>query len=185
MTTQPPTPRDRTRREGGFALLVTMVTLALVGMLATASLDTVMRDRQVAGYQKRSRTALYAAEAGVASATGIIRNGAQALAPAGLAGLEGWDPAFPTQAAPQTLGTGADPPVFYRDPSAAKAVRYIDRAGPCWAGNIAGVMSMNVGGGQNIVWLDAMWDVQTTGLTDNGSSVDVDAIVTSCHPFNS
>ena len=103
----------------------------------------------------------------------------------GLAGLEGWDPAFPSQAAPQTLGTAANPPVFYRDPTAAKAVRYIDRAGPCWAGNIAGVMSMNVGGGQNIVWLDAMWDVQTTGLTGNGSAVDVDAIVTSCHPFNS
>jgi type II secretory pathway pseudopilin PulG len=173
------------RREAGFALLVTMVTLALVGTLALASLETVMRDRQVAGYQKRSKTALYAAEAGVASATGIIRRDAQALAPAGLAGLESWDPVFPTETAPQALGSVTNPPVFYRDPDAAKAVRYIDRAGPCWAGNIAGAMSMNIGGGQNIIWLDAMWDVRTTGLTANGSSVDIDAVVTSCHPFNS
>lgn len=177
--------RHPKQREGGFALLVTMVILALVGMVAAASLETVMRDRQVAGYQKRSRSALYAAEAGVASATGIIRNGAQALAPAGLAGLENWDPAFPTEASPQNLGTGPNPPVFYRDPDATKAIRYIDRAGPCWAGNIAGAMSMNTGGGQNILWLDAMWDVRTSGLTTTGSSVDIDAIVTSCHPFNS
>ncbi len=179
------TPRASERREQGMALLITMATLALVGMLALASLNTVMRDRQVAGYQARSRTALYAAEAGVASATGIIRTGAQALASSGLAGLENWNPAFPTNLAPQVLGTVPNAPVFYGDPTAAKPIRYIDRAGPCWAGNINGTMSMNIGGAQNIVWLDALWDVRTSGLTTDGATVDIDAIVTSCHPFNS
>ena len=178
-------PRSTERREEGFALLVTMLTLALVSTVAVASLDTVMRDRQVAGYQMRSRAALYAAEAGVASATGIIRSGAQALASGGVAGLESWNPAFPTQQAPQSLGTASNPPVFYGDPNASKPIRYIDRAGPCWAGNINGVMSMNTGGGQNVVWLDALWDIRTSGLTNDGATVDIDAIVTSCHPFNS
>jgi len=178
-------PRSTTRRQQGIALLITMLTLALVSTVAVASLDTVMRDRQVAGYQKRSRAALYAAEAGVASATGIIRTGAQALASGGIAGLESWDPAFPTEQAPQSLGTAPNPPVFYGDADATKPIRYIDRAGPCWAGNIDGTMSMNTGGGQNVVWLDALWDVRTSGLTSSGATVDIEAIVTSCHPFNS
>ena len=54
----------RTRREGGAALLVAMLMLVLMGMIGLASMDTVMRDRQVAGFQNLAQTALYAADAG-------------------------------------------------------------------------------------------------------------------------
>ena len=48
------------------ALLMTMLLLILMGMIGLASLDTVMRDRQVAGYQNLAQTAHYAADAGLA-----------------------------------------------------------------------------------------------------------------------
>jgi hypothetical protein len=62
---------DRTRmerREGGSALLVTVMLLLLIGLVGLAALNTTTRDQQVAGFQNRKRVALYAAEAGVAEA---------------------------------------------------------------------------------------------------------------------
>ncbi len=55
------------------ALLMTMLLLILMGIIGLASLDTVMRDRQVAGYQSLAQTALYAADAGVAHSLDILR----------------------------------------------------------------------------------------------------------------
>lgn len=171
------------KRERGFALMVAIILLALLSMIGLASLDTVMRDRQVAGYLSRSRTALYAAEAGVAQATGVVRGGAQALASQGGGGaLEDWDPAFPDETSPTLLGTGTQQPSFYADPDATKPIRYIAPSDPCWNGNVAGAMSMNVGGTQ---WREALWDVRVKGDTPDGSEVTIEAIVTSCHPFTS
>ena len=50
------------------ALFVTVLMLVFMTAIAFAALDTVARDRQVAGLQNRSRNAFYAAEAAVAEA---------------------------------------------------------------------------------------------------------------------
>ena len=56
--------RSHDRRERGSALLVAMLMLALMGIIGIASLETVTRDRQVAGYGNLAQSALYAADAG-------------------------------------------------------------------------------------------------------------------------
>jgi Tfp pilus assembly protein PilX len=63
-----------TKREGGAALLVTVLLLALMDVIGLASLDTVMRDRQMTGFQNQAQTALYAADAGVADALDTVWN---------------------------------------------------------------------------------------------------------------
>lgn len=63
----------RTKREGGVALLVSMLMMILMGLIGLASLDTVMRSRQVTGFQNMAETALYAADAGVAEGLDILR----------------------------------------------------------------------------------------------------------------
>jgi hypothetical protein len=61
------------RRESGSALIITVLMMLLLGAIGISALDTVTRDQQVAGYQNRSSTAFYAAEAGVASAKDLVR----------------------------------------------------------------------------------------------------------------
>ena len=48
------------RREEGVALIVVMLILALVSILAVSSMETTMRDQQVAGVQMRDRVAALA-----------------------------------------------------------------------------------------------------------------------------
>jgi Tfp pilus assembly protein PilX len=60
--------RARRSREEGIALIVVMLILALVSVLAVSSMETTMRDQQVAGIQMRDRVAFQAAEAGMATA---------------------------------------------------------------------------------------------------------------------
>lgn len=62
------TPRASDRRQGGFALLLTVLLLLMLASLAFAGLDTVQRDQQVAGFLNRKRVSLHAADAGVAKA---------------------------------------------------------------------------------------------------------------------
>jgi len=59
---------DRSRREAGSALLVTVMLLMMLGLVGLAALNTTTRDQQVAGFQNRKRIALYAADAGVSDA---------------------------------------------------------------------------------------------------------------------
>lgn len=61
-------------RQEGSALLVAVMMLILMGAIGFAALDTVTRDRQVAGYQGRERMAFYAAEAGIAEALGELED---------------------------------------------------------------------------------------------------------------
>ena len=56
------------RREGGFALLMTVMLLLMLASLAFAGLETVQMDQQVANHLNRKRMALHAADAGIAKA---------------------------------------------------------------------------------------------------------------------
>ncbi|MEE8386914.1 MAG: pilus assembly PilX N-terminal domain-containing protein [Dehalococcoidia bacterium] len=166
-------------REQGAALFVAVLMLAMMSLIGLASMDTVMRDRQVAGFQSRARTALYAAEAGVAWGQGIIYQQVQALAAEGVSGLYSFNPAFPTEAAPSYLGDGAvTNPSFMQDPDPAvpQAVDYIGKGQDCegW------IMSDEYGSAQ---WREALFDVRVEGRTPEGASVRIEAITTACYPF--
>lgn len=167
------------RRESGAALFVAVLMLAMMGLVGLASLDTVMRDRQVAGFQSRARTALYAAEAGVAWGQGLIFQQVQALAVEGVSALYAFDPVFPTEGAPQFLGNGAiTNPSFMQDPDPAvtQAVDYLGKGHDCegW------VMSDEYGSAQ---WREALFDVRVEGRTPEGARARIQAITTACYPF--
>jgi hypothetical protein len=186
------------RDERGAALLMAVLFLALMGIIGLASLDTVTRDRQVAGYQTRAQTALYAAEAGVNYGLALIRRDAQGLAGGGEGALEDYNPSdtgggvppeFPDLAHAEVLGTNfpaPGPPRFYMDPNAAdpndasaapQAIRYIGRGGPCpgW------IMSSSVG---SVQWAEALWDIRVRGDNPGGTEVDIQATGANCHPYN-
>lgn len=67
-----PTVYLRKRREGGAALIIAMMVLAIMGVIGLSALETVALDQQAAGYQSRKRVAFYAAEAGVAEALATL-----------------------------------------------------------------------------------------------------------------
>ncbi len=185
------------RDERGAALLVAVLFLALMGVIGLASMETVTRDRQVAGYQSRAQTSLYAAEAGVNFALGLIRRDAQGLASGGEGALEAYNPSdtsggppeFPDLANAEVLGTNfpaPGPPRFYMDPDARdpndlaappQAIRYIGRGGPCpdW------IMSSGIG---SVQWAEAQWDIRVRGDNPGGTEVDIQATGSNCHPYN-
>lgn len=169
------------RRSVGSALLSAMLILALMTVLAVGSLRTVMRDRQVAGFQKRARTALYAAEAGVARASALLRSTPPSSS-GGIGALVAYAPAFPDSGSPQLLGSGPRQPRFYAD-NGHPGIRYMGAGRKCWEGESAGLMSEDLGGG-NPIWRDVLWDVRVKGETTDGTDKVVQALVTSCHPFN-
>jgi hypothetical protein len=181
--------------ERGMALLVTVLMLALMGLMWLASMDTVTRDRQIAGFQKRAQTSLYAADAGTAKALALIRADAQALADGGTGALEAYNPSgetpprFPNQGSPEAIGTdfpAPGSPTFFLDPDAsdpdnpsapAQAIRYIGKGDACpgW------IMSEEVGG---VGWAEALWDIRVRGTNPGGTFVSIQATGTSCHPYN-
>ena len=179
------------KRESGAALLVAVLLLAMLGVIGLASMETVTRDRQVAGFQNRARVAMYAADAGVAHAVGIIRAQAQTLAPGGEAALEGFNPAFPGKGGATNQALGSDfpapgSPSYGMDPNAsdptnvlaaAQAIRYIGKGNPCpgW------IMSGDVG---SVQWREALWDVRVIGAAPGGGNVAIQAAAANCHPYN-
>ena len=62
------------KREGGAALIISMLLLVMMSILGVAALDTVSLDQQVAGFQSRQKTSFYAAEAAVAEAVDALEN---------------------------------------------------------------------------------------------------------------
>ena len=59
-------------RKQGIALITVMMILALVATLALSTMESTMRDNQVAGVQMRGRIAFQAAEAGLAVALSTV-----------------------------------------------------------------------------------------------------------------
>lgn len=184
------------RSERGSTLLIAVLIMALMGVLGTAAMNTVTRDRQVAGFQSRSQTALYAADAGIAFAMAILRRDAQGLANGGEGALQTFNPSvgsppdFPSSGSTIALGGTDFPapgsPEFYTDPDArdpnntsnpAQAVRYIGRGEPCegW------IMSSGVG---SVQWAEAVWDIRVRGTNPGGTVVNVQATGSNCHPYN-
>ena len=53
-----------TKREGGAALIVTVMLLVLMGMIGIAAMETVTQDRRVAGFQTQTSETNSAVDAG-------------------------------------------------------------------------------------------------------------------------
>lgn len=155
------------RRQTGSALFVAVMMLVLMGGLGLAALETVSRDRQVAGFQSRGKNAFYAADAGAADARNRVRS----------VGSRSNTPGFPTQGSPQTLGDtalydreGGALPRYYGDPAFADPIRYIQDGTPYMNGG-----NLRQGGQQ---LKHTLWQANVIGESATGSSTRIELMET-------
>jgi hypothetical protein len=146
---------DRRRgRQGGSALLVTVMLILMIGLVGLAALNTTTRDEQVAGYQNRKRIALYAAEAGVSEA------------------LETLTTAAAPTVSTQTLGDSAlfphGQPSYRPDPAVADPIQDLGTA------PFPG-MSLNIGQGGTPTYQMNYWRFHVEGLAPGGSQARLEA----------
>ena len=155
----------RTRREGGSALIVTVLLLVLLSVLGLAALDTVQRDQQVAGFQNRSRLAFYAAEAGVADAKNRLRD----------VWTETATVAFPDEASAVLLGDASlfplGRPAYFADPTAAQGVEFLDAGAP----SIGGGGDQRIGGSTRV---NTLWRIRVAGETPEGARSRLEVVAT-------
>lgn len=174
MNTTPQTLERRSRRQRGASLLIAMMMLALMGLVGMASLDTVMRDRQVAGYSSLAQSALYAADAGVAESLDLLRQEVTSEALTKGDCLTG--DLLDKNATQRTLPNGA----FYRDDPSAPNNEHIcmlAAAEPC--PEVGGSLEL----GQPI-YLRTVWNVRVQGVAPGGATAQVMATAERCHAFN-
>ncbi len=152
--------RNRSHQEGA-ALFVAVLILALMGAMGIMAFNTVLVDRQVAGFQNHSNTAFYAAEAGAARGRSLLRDvGSRSDLPSlptstlGDSGLYDREPALPSCSG---------------DPSVANPIRWIGEGGP------AGGMGVDVGG-QSFVY--TLWQINVQGQSPNGSTARIEVVET-------
>lgn len=165
-----PLPRARRARgERGIALIIALLMLVLLSVVGLSSMDTVMRDRQVAGHSSRSRLALYAADAGIAQGLEMVRTSTVggALAPGDCLATP-----VPVTALPNGTSYGPDPT------APTPNVCMLSSADPC--APLDG--SVEVGG---TIWLYTVWNLRVQGQTPDGAQSRVQATVARCHAFNS
>ncbi len=174
-------PHPSPKRERGVALLVAVMMLSIMGLIGLGSMESVMRDRQVAGFQSRARSALYAADAGVAWGRGIIFDQVGQLVTQGVAGLHKFDPVFPDETTPKLLGDGsATQPRFMKnpDPTIAQALDYVGAGENCesW------VMSDEYGSAQ---WREALFSINVEGRTAEvgNAARRIEGTSTYCYPY--
>jgi Tfp pilus assembly protein PilX len=160
--------RRAVNSQSGSALLVTMMLLVLMGMIGLASLNTVMRDRQVAGFQNQAQTALYAADAGVAESLDLVR---KEIVGTALSPGDCLDAVLPST----SLGGGV---AYGPDPSApTNQICMLASAEPC------AEIDASIEMGQPI-YLYTVWNVRVQGTAAGGATSRVQASVDRCHAFN-
>ena len=150
--------RNQHRQREGSALLVAVMMLVLMGLIGIAALDTMTKDRQVAGFQQRARLAFYAADAGVAQGLSLVlsapnRNSVPALAATSLG-----------DAVIYPYGR----PAFVGDPLVANPVVYVKDGGP--------VQGMNLQVPPQFV--NTLWDIRVQGQTPDGGRSNLEAMAT-------
>ncbi len=143
------------RREGGSALLVTVMLLLMLGLVGLAALNTTTRDQQVAGFQNRKRIALFAAEAGISEALENLTTAGNATITA------------------TTIGDSAlyphGRPSYRPDPSVADPVEDLGTA------PFPG-MSLNIGQGGTPTYQMNFWRMHVEGRAPGGSQARVEAV---------
>lgn len=145
--------RTRRREETGAAMFVAILMLVLMGALGLAAMNTVSRDRQISGFQNRTRGAFYAAEAGAAQGRSLVRtigdrNDTPPLAATFLGDVALYD-------------RETQRPQFYGDPNFATPIRYTQDAG------VAGGMNL----GSKVKFVNTLWQINVTGQSANALAV--------------
>lgn len=150
------------RAEAGSALLVAVLLLVFMGMIGLAAMDTVSRDRQVAGFTKRTRIGFYAAEAGIHTGLNLVRSQPNRLDP----------PTLPTV----SLGNAADypettQPQFEADPNITDPAIRVTHSSFEYA---VRKMGMGMGGGTQGPVVD-YWVINSMGTGPNGGTARLEA----------
>jgi hypothetical protein len=104
--------RARRRRDRGFSLLVVLMLITVMAGVAGTVILSTQQDLSVAGQDRETLAASYAAEAGVAQAKDWLaaRLAADGITPAGFAAGGGWTPILGELAsAPEGCATGPLP----------------------------------------------------------------------------
>ena len=148
--------------------MVAVLLLAIMGAIGIAALEATSRDRQAAGYQSRTTSAFYAAEAAIAHGRALIQ------------GVTDRNdvPAFPDLAGgtAQTLGDAAlydrEPalPMYYGDPAFPQAVRYAADSGLAAGG---GNLQMK---GQKFT--NTLWQINAVGRSPDGTTARIEVMET-------
>lgn len=154
------------RRQAGGALLISMFLMAAMALIGLASLDTVMRDRQVAGYSSLSSNAMYAADAGLAESLDVIRTD---IVGAALTAGDCLATPVPTNTLPNGSAYGPDPT------SGTNQICMLATAEPC--------LDSSIELGQPI-YLNTVWNVRTQGTAAAGATARIQATAERCHAFN-
>jgi hypothetical protein len=148
----------RDRRSEGSALLVAVMMLVLMGLIGIAALDTMTKDRQVAGFEQRARLAFYAGDAGVETGMYLVYN----------APSRGALPPLPATSLGDAVIYPYGQPVFVPDPVVANPVVYVKDGGP--------VQGMNLQVPPQFV--NTLWNVRVQGQTPDGGRSNIELMAT-------
>jgi Tfp pilus assembly protein PilX len=160
--------RARRRREGGAALLVSMLLMVAMTLIGFASLDTVMRDRETAGFNSLSQTALYGADAGLAASLDVLRT--EILANAVAAG-DCLTAPVPSATLPNGTTYGPD------STAAVPGICMVAAAEPC--DEIDGSAEWGA-----TPFRYTVWSIRTEGVAPAGATSRIQATAERCHAFN-
>jgi hypothetical protein len=151
---------NRPHQEGA-ALFVSVLILALMGALGIMAFNTVLVDRQVAGFQNRAKTAFYAAEAAASEGRSLVRTvgsrtetpplNPRALGDTGLYDREG---ALPS---------------YSGDPAFPNPIRYIGD------GRMAGGANLQMRGQK---FVNTLWQINVQGQSPDGSTTRIEVVET-------
>lgn len=138
-----------------------MMMLVLMGLIGFAALDTVTRDRQIAGFQTRARAAFYAAEAGIATGLNAVRS----------SDTRDDTPAIATTSLGDAVSYAAyaGQPSFQGDPAAAGApIAYVMDGAPAEGMNLQVPPQ----------FVNTLWRIRVQGDTADGAAARVETMAT-------
>lgn len=170
------------RREGGVALLIAILMLILLGAMAVASMDTVQRDRQLAGIHSQAHLSFQAAEAGIAAGLATLRNPPPGFPwPSSMAGLDAYNPPLTDV----TLGTASDYPEglpsYVPVPGGGPAIDYLGVGADCPDWEIS--LDTSNYGGSGLTVRETVFEIRVQGQTTTGARSRIEAAAARCHVF--
>ncbi len=157
------------RREGGMALMLSILLLITVSALALSTMQTAASDGTVAGFQNQEAMAFYAAEAAVAEARNLVRAmGERSQVPE-------YPADFPDEANPVELSSASDfptgeQPVYYADPNPPTPIGYVGEGRQCTEG-----CNMTIGGAK---YNHTKWQINVIGESPSGDQKRLEVVAT-------
>jgi hypothetical protein len=157
------------RREGGMALMLSILLLITVSALALSTMQTAASDGTVAGFQNQEAMAFYAAEAAVAEARNLVREmGERSQVPE-------YPADFPDEDNPVELSSASDfptgdQPVYYADPNPPTPIGYVGEGRQCTEG-----CNMTIGGAK---YNHTKWQINVVGESPSGDQKRLEVVAT-------